>query len=79
MTTGPTDVKVTTAAGGPGGMPLALKLNEGLGRICVLLTCRATALWARLAALKRRVEMMPVMSFHGISLGKSLNRKGCRQ
>ena len=31
MTTGPTDVKVTTAAGGPDGMPLALKLNEGLG------------------------------------------------
>ena len=31
MTTGPTDVKVTTTAGGPGGMPLALRLNEGLG------------------------------------------------
>ena len=31
MTTGPTDVKVTTAADGPDGMPLALKLNEGLG------------------------------------------------
>ena len=31
MTTGPTDVKVTTAAGGPDGMPLALRLNEGLG------------------------------------------------
>ena len=31
MTTGPTDAKVTTAAGGPDGMPLALKLNEGLG------------------------------------------------
>ena len=31
MTTGLTDVKVTTAAGGPDGMPLALKLNEGLG------------------------------------------------
>ena len=31
MTTGPTDVKVTTAAGGPDGMPLALKFNEGLG------------------------------------------------
>ena len=31
MTTGPTDVKVTTAAGGPDGMPLALKLNEELG------------------------------------------------
>ena len=31
MTTGPTDGTVTTAAGGPDGMPLALKLNEGLG------------------------------------------------
>ena len=31
MTTGPTDVKVTTAADGHGGMPLALKFNEGLG------------------------------------------------
>ena len=31
MTTGPTDVTVTTAAGGPDGMPLALKFNEGLG------------------------------------------------
>ena len=31
MTTGPTDVKVTTAAGGPDGMPLALRLSEGLG------------------------------------------------
>ena len=31
MTTGPADVKVTTAAGGPDGMPLALKLNDGLG------------------------------------------------
>ena len=31
MTTGPTDGKVTTAAGGPGGMPLALRLSEGLG------------------------------------------------
>ena len=31
MTTGPTDVKVTTTAGGPGGIPLALRLNEGLG------------------------------------------------
>ena len=31
MTTGPPDVKVTTAAGGPGGMQLALRFNEGLG------------------------------------------------
>ena len=31
MTTGPTDGKVTTPAGGPGGMPLALASNEGLG------------------------------------------------
>lgn len=31
MTTGSTDVKVTTAADGHGGMPLALKFNEGLG------------------------------------------------
>ena len=31
MTTGPTDGTVTTAADGPGGMPLALRLNEGLG------------------------------------------------
>ena len=31
MTTGPTDGTVTTAAGGPDGMPLALKFNEGLG------------------------------------------------
>ena len=38
MTTGPTDVKVTTAAGGPDGMPLALKLNEGLD-IAVLKPC----------------------------------------
>ena len=36
MTTGPTDAKVTTAAGGPDGMPLALKLNEGLGFTRVL-------------------------------------------
>ena len=33
MTTGPTDGKVTTAADGPDGMPLALKLNEGLGQL----------------------------------------------
>ena len=32
MTTGPTDGKVTTPAGGPGGMPLALSLSEGLDR-----------------------------------------------
>lgn len=31
MTTGPTAGKVTTPAGGPDGMPLALRLNEGLG------------------------------------------------
>ena len=31
MTTGPTDGKVTTAAGGPDGMPLAHGLSEGLG------------------------------------------------
>ena len=31
MTPGPTDARVTTAAGGPGGMPLALRLSEGLG------------------------------------------------
>ena len=31
MTTGPTDEESTTAAGGPGGMPLALRLSEGLG------------------------------------------------
>ena len=30
MTTGPTDGNVTTPAGGPGGMPLALASNEGL-------------------------------------------------
>ena len=31
MTTGPTDGKCANPAGGPGGMPLALRLNEGLG------------------------------------------------
>ena len=31
MTTGPTDGTVTTAAGGPDGMPLALRFSEGLG------------------------------------------------
>ena len=31
MTPGPTDGKCANPAGGPGGMPLALKLNEGLG------------------------------------------------
>ena len=31
MTTGPTDGKVPTPAGGPGGLPLALRLSEGLG------------------------------------------------
>lgn len=31
MTTGPTDEKVTTAAGGPDGMPLALRFSEVLG------------------------------------------------
>ena len=31
MTTGPTDEESTTAAGGPGGMPLALRLSEVLG------------------------------------------------
>ena len=30
MTTGPTDEESTTAAGGPGGMPLALRLSEVL-------------------------------------------------
>ena len=39
MTTGPTDVKVTTAAGGPDGMPLALKFNEGLGPMPRWWTC----------------------------------------
>jgi len=32
MTPGPTDGKCGNPAGGPGGMPLALRLNEGLGR-----------------------------------------------
>ena len=31
MTTGPTDGECGNPAGGPGGMPLALRLNEGLG------------------------------------------------
>lgn len=31
MTTGPTDEESTNAAGGPGGMPLALRLSEVLG------------------------------------------------
>jgi hypothetical protein len=31
MTTGPNDGKCGTPAGGPGGMPAALRLNEGLG------------------------------------------------
>ena len=31
MTTGPPDGKCANPAGGPGGMPLALRLNEGLG------------------------------------------------
>ena len=31
MTTGPTDGTSTEAAGGPGGMPLSLRLSEGLG------------------------------------------------
>ena len=31
MTTGPTEGKCANPAGGPGGMPLALKFNEGLG------------------------------------------------
>ena len=33
MTTGPTDGTVTTAAGGPDGMPLALRLSERLGHV----------------------------------------------
>jgi len=36
MMTGPTDGKCGTPAGGPGGMPLALRLNEGLGFTGVL-------------------------------------------
>ena len=40
MTTGPTDVKVTTAAGGPDGMPLALRLSEGLGPVPRWWTCK---------------------------------------
>ena len=37
MTPGPTDGKCANPAGGPGGMPLALRLNEGLGitALCV--------------------------------------------
>jgi hypothetical protein len=31
MTTGPTEGKCANPAGGPGGMPLALRLSEGLG------------------------------------------------
>ena len=31
MTTGPTEGKCANPAGGPDGMPLALKFNEGLG------------------------------------------------
>jgi hypothetical protein len=31
MTTGPTDEESTAAAGGPGGMPAALRLSEVLG------------------------------------------------
>ena len=45
MTTGQTDVKVTTAAGGPDGMPLALKFNEGLGLNTVSLDAKAP-IWA---------------------------------
>ena len=33
MTPRPRDARLTTAARGLGGMPLALRLNEGLGRI----------------------------------------------
>lgn len=54
MTTGPTDGKVTTPAGGPGGMPLALPLSEGLG-----FTRRATRtnrLWCPGLALKLHDE-----------------------
>ena len=44
MTTGPTEGKCGTPEGGPGGMPLALKFNEGLGAgagaRCWCLTCR---------------------------------------
>ena len=39
MTTGPTDEESTTAAGGPGGMPLALRLSEGLGLRAMLPAC----------------------------------------
>ena len=40
MTTGPNDGKCANPAGGPGGMPLALRSNEGLDLAarCVLNT-----------------------------------------
>ena len=43
MTTGPTDEESTTAAGGPGGMPLALRLSEGLGPLVEKLRGAASA------------------------------------
>jgi len=47
MTTGPTDEESTTAAGGPGGMPLALRLSEGLGALVARLTaCAEDPMWA---------------------------------
>ena len=60
MTPGPPDGKCANPVGGPGGMPLALRLNEGLGvaasrpRICSRLTL---ARWLKLAPCADRAMM----------------------
>ena len=51
MTPGPTEGKCANPAGGPGGMPLALKLNEGLGHNAQNLTGDAAWLWTHCRAL----------------------------
>ncbi len=56
MTTGPTDVKVTTTAGGPGGMPLALRLSEGLGVLPVERDAARAALIARARAMRVEIQ-----------------------
>ena len=73
MTTGPTDVKVTMAAGGPGGMPLALKFNEGLGALATRLAALARS--ERLENLADEKDVMvaaraalAVMALHPLAL-----------
>ena len=69
MTTGPTDEESTTAAGGPGGMPLALRLSEGLGP-----NAAAARMYARYDSVLQQRRAGRTLAEIGRELGRSCER-----